>query len=124
MAEGYLRDGLPFHAHEVFEARWRCCPDDERSLWRALAQLGAGLTHHGRGNNVGADALLRRAIEGLETYAESRGEGPQDSTPITDPRGRVLDLDKLVTRIQIALAEDDIDALAHDLIALPRAPGR
>ncbi len=123
LAENYLRDGLPFHAHEVFEARWRCCPVAERSLWRALAQLAAGLTHHARGNNLGAGALLRRATEGLEAYAESRAGDSQDAAPITDARGSVLDFDELVRRIQIAL-DDDIDALAHDLIALPRALGR
>ncbi len=124
LAESYLRDGLPFHAHEVFEARWRCCPVDERPLWRALAQLAAGLTHHARGNNIGADALLRRAIEGLEAYADSQAGDSQDAAPVTDARGSVLDFDELVTRIRVALADDDIDALTHDLIALPRALGR
>lgn len=66
MALGYLADGRPFHAHEVFEARWRACPDDDRAAWRALAQWGAALTHDARGNAVGARRLAERARAGLE----------------------------------------------------------
>ncbi len=59
---GYLEAGLPFHAHEVFEMRWRQAPADDRSAWRALAQWGAALTHEARGNPVGAAALADRAL--------------------------------------------------------------
>ena len=65
----YLAAGLPFHAHEVLEIRWRCCPTQERSLWRALAQAAAGCTHTARGNPVGAERLRERAQEGLAAYA-------------------------------------------------------
>ena len=51
----------PFHAHEVLEQRWRCCPPEERTLWRGLAQWGAALTHRARGNAVGASAVAARA---------------------------------------------------------------
>ena len=34
----YLADGMPFHAHEVFEMRWRLAPAASRTAWRALAQ--------------------------------------------------------------------------------------
>ena len=36
----YLGRDLPFHVHEVFEQRWRCAPESERSTWQALAQWG------------------------------------------------------------------------------------
>ena len=55
----------PFHAHEVFEARWRVAPAAERAAWRALAQWGAALTHAARGNPVGARRLAERAETGL-----------------------------------------------------------
>jgi hypothetical protein len=71
----YLARGLPFHAHEVLEIRWRCCPDDERPLWRGLAQAAAGATHAARGNEVGARRLVDR---GRATIAEY--DGPLDDT--------------------------------------------
>ncbi len=68
-ARAYLDEGLPFHAHEVLEMRWRCCPPDERDLWRALAQAAAAVTHEARGNPVGAQRLHERASATLSTYA-------------------------------------------------------
>ena len=60
-----LGQGMPFHAHEVFEQRWRTCPSDDRAAWRALAQWGAAVTHVARGNDEGARRLARRALETL-----------------------------------------------------------
>ena len=57
----YLQRGLPFHAHEVLEQRWRCAPEAEREWWRGLAQAAAGVTQAARGNEVGAQRLLARA---------------------------------------------------------------
>lgn len=62
----YLDRGLPFHAHEVFEQRWRTCDDRDRSAWRALAQWGAALTHDARGNTEGARRLAARCRETLD----------------------------------------------------------
>lgn len=59
----FIRDGLPFHAHEVFEQRWKCCPPEHREAWRALAQWGAALTQHARGNEIGRRRLADRARE-------------------------------------------------------------
>lgn len=55
---------MPFHAHETFETRWRCCPESERALWKALARWVAALTHVERGNAKGAQSIAR------ETAAE------------------------------------------------------
>ena len=68
-ARGYLGQGLPFHAHEVLEMRWRCCPADERPLWRGLAQAAAGATHAARGNAVGAARLVVRGQQSIDEYA-------------------------------------------------------
>ena len=76
-AQAYLDEGLPFHAHEVLEIRWRCCPPDERSLWRGLAQAAAGATHAARGNPTGATRLIER---GRTTIAEHAG--PLDDTTV------------------------------------------
>jgi uncharacterized protein len=70
-AQRLLDAGLPFHAHEVLEAAWKAAPDDERELWRGLAQLAVGLTHARRGNTVGASRLLRRSADRIAPYAGS-----------------------------------------------------
>ena len=61
----YLDRGLPFHAHEVFEQRWRSSGPGHKAVWRALAQWGAALTHAARGNQVGARRLAERTLAGL-----------------------------------------------------------
>ena len=66
----YFAQDLPFHAHEVFEQRWRCCPVEERVLWQSLAQLAAAETHRARGNAVGAHRLALRAQEKFQQVAE------------------------------------------------------
>ncbi|SEG75807.1 hypothetical protein SAMN05216223_11016 [Actinacidiphila yanglinensis] len=72
-AQRLIDDGMPFHAHEVLEDRWKTGPAGERDLWRAMAQLAVGLTHAARGNSRGAAALLDRAARGLAPYA---GDAP------------------------------------------------
>jgi uncharacterized protein len=61
----YLDQGLPFHMHEVCEQRWRCAPPEEVTIWQALAQWGAALTHEARGNYRGARVVALRAQENL-----------------------------------------------------------
>ncbi|MGX6607726.1 DUF309 domain-containing protein [Micromonosporaceae bacterium Da 78-11] len=70
-AQRLLDDGLPFHAHEVLEAAWKSAPDDERDLWRGLAQLAVGLTHARRENMTGAARLLLRSADRIGTYEHS-----------------------------------------------------
>lgn len=70
----YLAADLPFHIHEVAEQRWRCAPPADAALWRACAQMGAALTHHARGNHVGADRLAERA---RTTLATSTSQAPE-----------------------------------------------
>jgi hypothetical protein len=61
LARRLLAQQLPFTAHEVFEARWKTGPDDERDLWQGLAQWCVAATHEQRGNAVGAERLRARA---------------------------------------------------------------
>jgi len=70
-ARELLDQGRPFSAHEVFEARWKSCPEEERELWQGLAQLCVGLTHSARGNHVGAGRLVERAAGRLVRYDET-----------------------------------------------------
>ncbi|MGW4886657.1 DUF309 domain-containing protein [Streptomyces murinus] len=73
-AQALLDAGRPFHAHEVFEDAWKSGPEDERALWRGLAQLAVGLTHAARGNAVGGARLLRRGADAVEEWERGRGE--------------------------------------------------
>jgi hypothetical protein len=70
LADRLLRDGRPFHAHEVLEAAWKSGPAEERDLWQGLAQIAVGLTHARRGNTRGAVALLRRGTERVRAYQD------------------------------------------------------
>ncbi|MEY9996163.1 hypothetical protein ABIE67_008195 [Streptomyces sp. V4I8] len=75
-AQELLDAGKPFHAHEVFEDAWKSGPEEERALWRGLAQLAVGLTHSARGNVTGGARLLRRGAGAVEEWASGAG-GPR-----------------------------------------------
>jgi hypothetical protein len=74
-AQRLLEEGRPFHAHEVLEAAWKAAPDEERELWRGLAQLAVGLTHARRGNAAGAARLLERAALRIAAYRDAPPHG-------------------------------------------------
>lgn len=73
VARRLVREGRPFSAHEVLEARWKAGPEEERDLWQGLAQICVGLTHAARGNTVGAARLVERGAARLEGYATTDG---------------------------------------------------
>ena len=83
----YVEQDLPFHAHEVFEQRWRCAPQTERALWQALAQWGAALTHDARGNTIGARRVAERARRGLDSATIVE---PIDAGVVTESLNRLL----------------------------------
>ena len=74
-AQRLLDAGRPFHAHEVLETAWKACDDDNRELWKGLAQLAVGITHLRRGNGRGAVRLLTRAADRIEPYAPAAPHG-------------------------------------------------
>ena len=74
-AQELLDAGRPFHAHEVLEDAWKSAPEDERRLWRGLAQLAVGLTHAARGNGPGAATLLERGAGNIEPYVTAAPHG-------------------------------------------------
>lgn len=74
-AQRLLDDGLPFHAHEVFEDAWKAAAEPDRALWKGLAQLAVGLTHAARGNRAGAVRLLRRGACHIEPYLSGHPHG-------------------------------------------------
>ncbi|WP_324275348.1 DUF309 domain-containing protein [Blastococcus brunescens] len=74
-AQQLLDAGRPFHAHEVLEDAWKSAPEEERQLWRGLAQLAVGLTHAARGNARGAAVLLERGAGTIDAYAADPPHG-------------------------------------------------
>jgi predicted metal-dependent hydrolase len=74
LARRLVREGRPFAAHEVLEARWKAGPEEERSLWQGLAQICVGLTHAARGNTTGARRLLERGAARVEEYDAGSGQ--------------------------------------------------
>ncbi|WDV55936.1 DUF309 domain-containing protein [Streptomyces coeruleorubidus] len=72
-AQRLLDEGKPFHAHEVFEDAWKSGPEEERELWRGLAQLAVGLTHAARGNLAGGARLLRRGAGAAGAWVSGSG---------------------------------------------------
>lgn len=80
-ARRLVGEGRPFAAHEVLEVRWKSCPAGERELWQGLAQLCVGLTHHARGNAVGAARLVDRGSGRLAQY--ELGAGPTYGLDLT-----------------------------------------
>ena len=85
LADQLLRDGRPFHAHEVLEAAWKSGPASERDLWQGLAQIAVGLTHARRGNARGAVALLRRGAQRVRAHQDQpQPDQPQPDQPQPD----------------------------------------
>ncbi|HEY7142636.1 MAG TPA: DUF309 domain-containing protein [Streptosporangiaceae bacterium] len=80
LADRLLRDGRPFHAHEVLEAAWKSGPAGERDLWQGLAQIAVGLTHARRGNARGAVALLSRGADRVRGYQDGAGSPDKASS--------------------------------------------
>ncbi|TYB60529.1 DUF309 domain-containing protein [Nonomuraea sp. PA05] len=101
LADGrrFLEEGLPFNAHEVFEGRWKCAPEEERELWQGLAQICVGLTHLQRGNGRGAVTLFSRGAAKAQSYGgayDPVGKAASALTQDTEPDEAVaLILDKL-----------------------------
>ncbi|MET8289568.1 DUF309 domain-containing protein [Streptomyces sp. RPA4-2] len=104
-AQALLDAGRPFHAHEVFEDAWKSGPEDERTLWRGLAQLAVGLTHAARGNTTGGARLLRRGAGAVDEW-RTGGAGR--------PRPYGLDLTELASwaRELAAVVERDGAAIS------------
>ncbi|MEV7423377.1 MULTISPECIES: DUF309 domain-containing protein [unclassified Streptomyces] len=112
-AQLLLDRGQPFHAHEVFEDAWKSGPEEERALWRGMAQLAVGLTHAARGNTTGGARLLRRGAAGIGAYADPHG---------LDVAGLAAWARELARRVERTEADGPVDA-AGEAPRLTRRPG-
>jgi hypothetical protein len=118
LADQLLREGRPFHAHEVLEAAWKSAPPRERDLWQGLAQIAVGLTHARRGNARGAVALLRRGAQRVRAHQDQRHQDqPQPPTGHEPDRPYGMDIPAILA------ASDDLAARIerHGLDDLPPA---
>jgi hypothetical protein len=111
-AQDLLDRGLAFNAHEVLEAAWKNGPDDEKTLWQALAQLAVGVTHVQRGNVKGAITVLRRASAGLV-------QNPKPAPYAIDVGGLVDYADVLIADLA-ANAEITPERLTPRLVVRPQ----
>jgi predicted metal-dependent hydrolase len=100
-AQRLLDADRPFHAHEVLESVWKAAPEEERELWRGLAQLAVGLTHVRRGNARGARSLLSRGADRLVAFAGAPPHG--------------LDLDAVVRDVRALTARLEAEDLRTDM---------
>ncbi len=95
LADQLLRDGRPFHAHEVLEASWKQGPPEERDLWQGLAQIAVGLTHAQRGNARGAVTLLRRGAQRAAACQDRYGMDVAGFRAAAEALARTIELDGL-----------------------------
>ncbi|MFE9679939.1 DUF309 domain-containing protein [Streptomyces sp. NPDC006285] len=102
-AQALLAAGKPFHAHEVFEDAWKSGPDEERGLWRGLAQLAVGLTHAARGNVTGGARLLRRGAGAVEEWSAESGVARPYGLAPAELGGWARELADVVERDQAAV---------------------
>ncbi|MEU1852551.1 DUF309 domain-containing protein [Streptomyces sp. NPDC019990] len=102
-AQRLLDEGRPFHAHEVFEDAWKSGPDEERELWRGLAQLAVGLTHAARGNRTGGARLLRRGADAAEAWVSGAGKALPYGIDVAELAAWARDLAREVERDERAV---------------------
>lgn len=67
-----MRDGAYFEAHEELEAEWREAPPGERDFLQGLVHVTVAWYQAGRGNRVGCDRQLAKAVARLAPYAPAR----------------------------------------------------
>ncbi|RDG34556.1 DUF309 domain-containing protein [Streptomyces corynorhini] len=103
-AQRLLDGGRPFHAHEVFEDAWKSGPEEERALWRGMAQLAVGLTHAARGNTTGGARLLRRGAAEIGGYPDPHG---------IDAAGLAVWARELALRVERTGADRPVDAASE-----------
>ena len=89
-----LSEGHPFHAHEILEDAWKSRPENERELWRGLAQLAVGVTHAARGNAVGGVRLIERGARNLSPYVSARPHGLDVAAVIEWSEHAVAEIDR------------------------------
>ena len=64
-----IRRGEFFAAHEVLEDVWRAAAPEERDFYQGLVHVAVAWYQAGRGNRVGCERQLEKAVRRLGPYA-------------------------------------------------------
>src|SRR5690348_9776509 len=64
----HLRAGRWFEAHEELEAAWRAAAAEERDFYQGLVHVAVAWYQYGRGNRVGTERQLEKALRRLAAY--------------------------------------------------------
>jgi uncharacterized protein len=64
----HIRAGRYFEAHEELETVWRAAPSEERDFYQGLVHVAVAWYQAGRGNRVGTERQLDKALRRLEAY--------------------------------------------------------
>src|SRR3954466_3821248 len=69
-----IRAGRYFDAHEELELAWRAAPPAERDFYQGLVHVAVAWYQAGRGNAVGCERQLEKAVRRLAAFSpEHRG---------------------------------------------------
>jgi uncharacterized protein len=66
-----IRSGEYFAAHEVLEDVWRAAEPAERDFYQGLVHVAVAWYQAGRGNRVGCERQLEKAVRRLAPFAPS-----------------------------------------------------
>jgi predicted metal-dependent hydrolase len=64
-----MRSGAYFEAHEALEDAWRAAEPAEKDFYQGLVHFTVAWYQAGRGNRVGCERQLAKALRRLEPYA-------------------------------------------------------
>src|SRR5581483_4165211 len=64
----HIRAGRYFEAHEELELVWRAAAPEERDFYQGLVHVAVAWYQHGRGNPVGTERQLEKALRRLAPF--------------------------------------------------------
>jgi len=65
-----FNEGLFFECHDTLEDLWAGLRGPSRDFFQGLIQVSVAFYHLSRGNEAGAESLLRRALRRFEAYPD------------------------------------------------------
>jgi predicted metal-dependent hydrolase len=69
-----IDQGEFFAAHEELELAWRAAQAEERDFYQGLVHVAVAWYQAGRGNRVGCERQLEKALRRLSAYAPAHNE--------------------------------------------------
>ena len=99
-----IRRGEYFAAHEQLEDAWRAAEPAERDFYQGLVHVAVAWYQAGRGNRVGCERQLEKALRRLGPYA---------------PEHRGVDVASLLAQVTAAQRTMDSGSLELPVLELP-----